>query len=55
MVKEQVYSTKLRNLEELKRRIHKVLTFIQQDFHINQKMRLMVDVEKLVASVGAHF
>ena len=53
-LKEQVYSTKPRNLEELEGRIRKVMTFILQEFLVKSVDSVHGRLEKLVANDGAH-
>ena len=53
-LKEQVYSTKSRNLEELERRIREVLSSIPQEFLVKSVDAVHGRLEKLVANDGAH-
>ena len=53
-LKEQVYSTKPRNLEELEERIREVMIFILQEFLVKSVDSVHGRLEKLVANDGAH-
>ena len=53
-LKEQVYSTKPRNLEELEERIREVITSIPQEFLVKSVDAVHSGLEKLVANDGAH-
>ena len=52
-LKEQVYSTKPRNLEELEGRICEVMTSIPQEFLVKSVSAVHGGLEKLVANDGA--
>ena len=53
-LKEQVYSTKPKNLEELEGRIREVMSSIPQEFLVKSVDAVHGRLEKLVANDGAH-
>ena len=53
-LKEQVYSTKPRNLEEFKGKTREVMTSIPQEFLVKSVDAVHGRLEKLVANDGAH-
>ena len=53
-LKEQIYSTKPRNLEELEERICEVMSSIPQEFFVKSVDAVYGRLEKLVANDSAH-